>query len=227
MSGSSLEMQGSTSPVNSPHAPTILRHRPTKTGGQSSFSFSLDKGLDELDSHNKCDKPTHSSASSRQRSITHVGSEPLLVPPEELVVVHSSEEEGQKEFLQTWQAKGPAPVCSDDETESNRKSVNLKLKQSSSLNNTNFVKKEESVENLASVISKINSNPNSDKISVKSAPPQLTDTTISKDSSSEMLNNANGIFCNNTDRDNIRVFNDRLSSSNSDSKDNNDMNDSN
>lgn len=213
MSGSSLEMQGSTSPVNSPRAPSVLRHRPTKaSGGQSSFSFSLDKGLDELDSHNKCDKPTHSLASGRQRSITHVGSEPSLAPPEDLVMTHSSEEEGQKEFLQTWQAKGPAPVCSDDETLSNRKSRHLKLKQSSSLGNANFVKKEESVENLASVINKINSNPNSDRISTKSA-PQLTESVIgSNNSSSEMLNNANGIAFNNADSDNITVINDGPSS---------------
>uniref|UniRef100_A0A1B6LN57 UV radiation resistance-associated gene protein n=1 Tax=Graphocephala atropunctata TaxID=36148 RepID=A0A1B6LN57_9HEMI len=83
LSSSTLELQGVGGRMVSP---PNARHRPKSS--HSSLSYSLDKGLDQLD---RC--PPHHS-------------EPAEAPP-------SSEDDGQREFLHSWAAQGPAPTSSD------------------------------------------------------------------------------------------------------------------
>ncbi|XP_054285194.1 UV radiation resistance-associated protein-like [Macrosteles quadrilineatus] len=124
MSSSTLELQG------------VRGLRPP----QAPLCYSLDKGLDRLDHGSPRLVP-------RQRSITHNSSE-----PNEILVPHSSEDDGQREFLNSWMAQGPAPICSDSER---------------SLRSSNDILLQE--ESLASIINKINS-------------PSKYPTNISRDS---------------------------------------------
>lgn len=100
----------------------------------SSLSYSLDKGLDQIDFPRPRPVP-------RLRSITHNSGQPFDAPP-------SSEDDGQKEFLHSWMAKGPAPNYSDIEVDSEK-----------SLHSSNDPLRQSPVpeESLASIINKINS----------------------------------------------------------------------
>ncbi|XP_075213381.1 UV-resistance associated gene [Lycorma delicatula] len=150
LSGSSLG--SSPSPVNPPRFPSS-RHRTQKTH----LSYSLDKGLDKLD----LGKPTN-SAVMRKRSITHVGSEPIL---DAEGIIHSSEEENHKELskISSWQSTEPnsmqSQICSESDNKNNLdlSVINANSSGKSSPNQTTNIEKCW----------------NCDELSVLSAPEQL------------------------------------------------------
>jgi hypothetical protein len=99
-------------------------------GVVTSLSYSLDKGLDEYEEIKKAENtlwPTETTIMKQQRvtgNLAHVGSEPILTRNmhDKLITQRdhdttSSGDEAQKHFLQNWQAHGPAPICSDDDTD--------------------------------------------------------------------------------------------------------------
>ncbi|GLG95922.1 UV radiation resistance associated protein, partial [Gryllus bimaculatus] len=109
----------------------ILKERTDLVNGSpsvsTSLSYSLDKGLDEYEELKKAELPSKPPLSSKPqaaggRALASVGSEPILTQEmrervhrkDDLETV-SSGDEAKKHFLQSWQAGGPAPVCSDDE----------------------------------------------------------------------------------------------------------------
>jgi len=100
------------------------------TGVVTSLSYSLDKGLDEYEEIKKAENTlqhTEATITNQQRAtgnLAHVGSEPILTQNLNKMMVMerdhdtaSSSDEAQKCFLQNWQAYGPAPVCSDEDTD--------------------------------------------------------------------------------------------------------------
>jgi hypothetical protein len=100
------------------------------TGVVTSLSYSLDKGLDEYEEIKKAENTLqHMEAiiTKQQRAtgnLAHVGSEPILTQNLHKNIIMqkdhdtaSSGDEAQKCFLQNWQAYGPAPVCSDEDTD--------------------------------------------------------------------------------------------------------------
>lgn len=101
-------------------------------GGQSAtsstLSYSLDKGLDEYHEMKKSEDGRKTASDFREERVCgnlgHVGSEPILSNKNKYqnAVVQEPEatnsaDEGQKKFLQNWQAHGPAPICSDDDAD--------------------------------------------------------------------------------------------------------------
>jgi hypothetical protein len=123
-----LQMKASDPEVQSAKDITV-----TGSGGNgvvTNLSYSLDKGLDEYEEMKKADNtlwPAEATIMKQQRatgSLGHVGSEPILTRNlRDKLIMHrdhdtaSSGDEAQKHFLQNWQAYGPAPVCSDDDTD--------------------------------------------------------------------------------------------------------------
>ncbi|XP_049775657.1 UV radiation resistance-associated gene protein [Schistocerca cancellata] len=104
----------------------------THVGGSSTtpstLSYSLDKGLDEYHEMKKSEDGRKTVSDFREERVCgnlgHVGSEPILSNKNKYqnAVVQepeatSSADEGQKKFLQNWQARGPAPICSDDDAD--------------------------------------------------------------------------------------------------------------
>jgi hypothetical protein len=98
-------------------------------GVVTNLSYSLDKGLDEYEEITKAQStlwPAEATIMKQQRAmgnLAHVGSEPILTHNlhNKLMMQRdhdtaSSGDEAQKHFLQNWQAHGPAPVCSDEDT---------------------------------------------------------------------------------------------------------------
>lgn len=145
LSGSSLEIHGSTSPVSGMPRPPCSRQRIVKPVGSSTLSFSLDKGLDEINLQ-KSEKSMCTEL-SRQHNIAHLGSEPLLAPGIEKSI-DSSEELGQERFQQIWQDKSSTPVSADEDP---------KHKQFIESNfSARKKEKKEEIENLASLIDKMN-----------------------------------------------------------------------
>lgn len=98
-------------------------------GVVTSLSYSLDKGLDEYEEIKKAQNTlwlTEANSTKQRRAVqnlAHVGSEPILTQNLHKMIIRrdhdtaSSSDEAQKWFLQNWQAHGPAPVCSDDDTD--------------------------------------------------------------------------------------------------------------
>jgi len=96
----------------------------------TSLSYSLDKGLDEYEEIKKAENTlqhTEATITNQQRAtgnLAHVGSEPILTQNlnKNMIMQRdhdtaSSSDEAQKCFLQNWQAYGPAPICSDEDTD--------------------------------------------------------------------------------------------------------------
>jgi hypothetical protein len=103
---------------------------PGSNGAVSSLSYSLDKGLDEYEEIKKAQNVlwlTEANITKQHRAawnLAHVGSEPILNQNlyNKMTIrrdhdTASSSDEAQKWYLQNWQAHGPAPVCSDDDTD--------------------------------------------------------------------------------------------------------------
>lgn len=98
-------------------------------GVVTSLSYSLDKGLDEYEEIKKAQNTlwlTEANITKQRRvvwNLAHVGSEPILTQNLHKMIIRrdhdtaSSSDEAQKWFLQNWQAHGPAPICSDDDTD--------------------------------------------------------------------------------------------------------------
>nr|CAD7256219.1 unnamed protein product [Timema shepardi] len=93
----------------------------------NTFSYSLDKGLDEYEELKRAESIATSlpkGACIQQQmagAMSLVGSEPILTGDK---LRHtstaerdaaSSGDEGQKHYLRSWQAGGPAPICSDED----------------------------------------------------------------------------------------------------------------
>nr|CAD7408920.1 unnamed protein product [Timema poppensis] len=93
----------------------------------NTFSYSLDKGLDEYEELKRAESIATSlpkGACIKQQlagAMSLVGSEPILTGDK---LRHtstaerdaaSSGDEGQKHYLRSWQAGGPAPICSDED----------------------------------------------------------------------------------------------------------------
>ncbi|CAG2053256.1 unnamed protein product [Timema podura] len=93
----------------------------------NTFSYSLDKGLDEYEELQRAESIATSQpkgACIQQQmagAMSLVGSEPILTGDK---LRHtstaereaaSSGDEGQKHYLRSWQAGGPAPICSDED----------------------------------------------------------------------------------------------------------------
>ena len=122
----------------------------------SCLSYSLDKGLDEYEEIKKAEDTLRPSAASvaKQPSLPHVGSEPILTRNvQEHLTVHnidheaaSSGDEAQKCFLQSWQAHGPAPVCSDDDLDALHNSADVKHSENGVNGECEIVKEEEKSE---------------------------------------------------------------------------------
>lgn len=129
----------------------------------SSLSYSLDKGLDQIDLSRPRPVP-------RLRSITHNSAQPLDAPA-------SSEDDGQKEFLQSWMARGTAPNYSDVEVDSEK-----------SLYSSNDPVQHSPVpeESLASIINKMNS-PAVNKVNLKSTSKLSNDVNEKFDSNNSFL----------------------------------------
>lgn len=116
------------------------------SGVMTNLSYSLDKGLDAYEEIIKAENtlwPVESTITKQQRAtgnLAHVGSEPILTPKlHDKLIMHrdhdttSSGDEAQKHFLQNWQAYGPAPICSDEDTDPFHNSTALSNHSSSNL----------------------------------------------------------------------------------------------
>jgi hypothetical protein len=103
---------------------------PGSNGAVTSLSYSLDKGLDEYEEIKKAQNTlwlTEANITKQHRAVwnlAHVGSEPILTQNlyNKMITqkdhdTASSSDEAQKWYLQNWQAHGPAPICSDDDTD--------------------------------------------------------------------------------------------------------------
>lgn len=119
------------------------------------LSYSLDKGLDEYEEIKKAEDTLRPSIVSvaKQQSLSHVGSEPILTRnvPEHLTAhgdleTASSGDEAQKCFLQSWQAHGPAPVCSDDDLEALHNSTDTRHNENRMNGDCEIVKEQEKCE---------------------------------------------------------------------------------
>jgi hypothetical protein len=103
---------------------------PGSNGAVTSLSYSLDKGLDEYEEIKKAQNTlwlTEANITKQRRAVwnlAHVGSEPILTQNlyNKMIIrkdhdTASSSDEAQTWYLQNWQAHGPAPICSDDDTD--------------------------------------------------------------------------------------------------------------
>lgn len=134
----------------------------------SSLSYSLDKGLDQIDLSRPQPVP-------RLQSITHNSGQPLDAAA-------SSEDDGQKEFLNTWAARGPAPNYSDIEVDSEKSLYS----GNDTVQNSPLPE-----ESLASIINKMNSpaavSTPKTKVNLKSAELSNNDVNDKFDSSNSFL----------------------------------------
>jgi hypothetical protein len=103
---------------------------PGNNGAVTNLSYSLDKGLDEYEEIKKAQNTfwlTEANITKQRKAawnLAHVGSEPILTQNlyNKMIIrkdhdTASSSDEAQKWYLQNWQAHGPAPICSDDDTD--------------------------------------------------------------------------------------------------------------
>lgn len=139
-----LQMKASDPEVQSAMDITVIVAG--SNGVVTNLSYSLDKGLDEYEEIKKAENtlwPAEATIMKQQRAtgnLAHVGSEPILSHNlhDKLIMQRdhdtvSSGDEAQKHFLQNWQAHGPAPVCSDEDTDIFHNSTALSNHSSSNL----------------------------------------------------------------------------------------------
>lgn len=130
MGNSELGYQTKTSDPEVQSAKDFTAAVAVHTGVVTSLSYSLDKGLDEYEEIKKAEntlRHTEATITNQQRTtgnLAHVGSEPILTQNLNKMMIMqrdhdtaSSSDEAQRCFLQNWQAYGPAPICSDEDTD--------------------------------------------------------------------------------------------------------------
>ncbi|XP_023711583.1 UV radiation resistance-associated gene protein isoform X2 [Cryptotermes secundus] len=129
MGNSELGVQMKTSNLDMQSVNDFTVAVASSNGVVTSLSYSLDKGLDEYEEIKKAQNTlwlTEANIMKQQRAVrnlAHVGSEPILTQNLHKMIIRrdhdtaSSSDEAQRWFLQNWQAHGPAPICSDDDTD--------------------------------------------------------------------------------------------------------------
>lgn len=145
MGNSELGYQTRTSDPEVQSAKDFTATVTVNNGVVTSLSYSLDKGLDEYEEIKKAEntlRHTEATITNQQRAtgnLAHVGSEPILTQNLNKMIMHrdhdtaSSGDEAQKCFLQNWQSYGPAPVCSDEDTDVLHNSTGLSDENFSSI----------------------------------------------------------------------------------------------